>query len=182
MMTETLLFVESPSLNDIVRRGQSRHHAESAAAIRDCKDLYLRYSRSAATRGGWVELVRRWAAAAPSGLHRHLGERVVRTRSGESFLKRANRLDAKGHTDKALDLVYDQVDELMWNGSFQKLDSILASVHAADYSADLLLGILTATFPGHHRLPVRKKLYEETERVLRERGEYEEGLLVGLEG
>lgn len=99
----------------------------------------------------------------------------------ECFVERAGRLDRRGKTDVALDLIYDTVDEWMIAGDFDRLDFLLASVAADDYSADILLGLLTASLPGRTRLPSRRKLYSETERILKQRGQWEDGLLTGLE-
>jgi hypothetical protein len=95
---------------------------------------------------------------------------------------RAQRLDRRGRTDAALDLIYDQVDEWLHRPQFDRLDSILANLPVADLSIHLLLGILTATLPAIRRLDSRTRLFQEIERVLKDRGDYEEGLLVGLEG
>jgi antitoxin (DNA-binding transcriptional repressor) of toxin-antitoxin stability system len=100
----------------------------------------------------------------------------------ETFVLRAQRLDRRGRTDAALDLIYDQVDESMHRAQFDRLDSILANLPVADLSMDILLGILTATLPATRRLGSRAKLFQKIEQVLRNRGDYEEGLLVGLEG
>jgi hypothetical protein len=98
----------------------------------------------------------------------------------ESFLQRAQRLDRMGHTDAALDLLYDNIDEQMRQGRFADLDLVLATLHVEDYSADMLLGLLTATLPARSRLLARASLLTKVEETLRRRGKYEEGLLVGL--
>lgn len=49
-------------------------------------------------------------------------------------------------------------------------------------SVDVLLGILTATLPASSRLASRSKLFGQIAETLEKRGEYEEGLLTGLEG
>lgn len=100
----------------------------------------------------------------------------------ETFVLRAQRLDRRGRTDAALDLIYDQVDEWMHRAQFDRLDSILANLPVADLSMDILLGVLTATLPATRRLGSRAKLFYDVEQVLRNRGDYEEGLLAGLEG
>lgn len=102
--------------------------------------------------------------------------------SVESFLVRAHRLDKQGQAFAALDLIYDSVDENLRMGKFQQLDSILAQEQIADLSVDLLLGILTATLPARSQLPSRQKIFEKIKNTLIVRGEYEDGLLVGLEG
>jgi antitoxin (DNA-binding transcriptional repressor) of toxin-antitoxin stability system len=99
----------------------------------------------------------------------------------ETFVLRAQRLDRHGRTDAALDLIYDQVDEWMHRAEFDRLDGILENLPVADLSLDILLGLLTATLPAKRRLVSRAKLFHEIEQVLRDRGDYEDGLLVGLE-
>lgn len=99
----------------------------------------------------------------------------------ESFFRRAVRLDKAGHIDASLDLIYDAVDELMQKGAFDCLDSILSKMRIDNVSVDILLGLLTSTLPGRSRLPSRPEFFRTVEQVLKKRGEYEEGLLTGLE-
>jgi hypothetical protein len=101
--------------------------------------------------------------------------------ASETFLSRAHHLDTLGKTDAALDVVYESVDQLMRTGRFDELDEIVKHLQVVDFSRDLLLGILTATLPAKSRLPSRTELFRHAEKALRERGEYEEGLLIGLE-
>ena len=100
----------------------------------------------------------------------------------ESFVLRANRLEQRGRVSAALDLIYDSIDELMRIGEFDKLDTIIRTLPVSLLAVDVLLGILTATLPGRTRLSSRPSLYQQVEKSLRERGEYEDGLLVGLKG
>lgn len=99
----------------------------------------------------------------------------------ESFILRAQRLDNHERTDAALDLIYDSIDDLMRNEQVQRLDSILASIPITDLSTEILLGILTATLPAKSRLPMRAGFFNAVEQTIRQRGEYEEGLLTGLQ-
>ena len=96
-------------------------------------------------------------------------------------MERACRLERSGYLDKALDLVYDAVDQMLRASRFEQLDLIMANVEADDYSVDVLLGLLTATFPAKSRLPSRAKLFTTLQKVLRERGEDVDSLLLGLE-
>jgi hypothetical protein len=102
--------------------------------------------------------------------------------ASKTFLSGAQRLIRSGHADAALDLLYDAVDERMRIGEFEQLDAILSGVQPAHFAVDILLGILTATLPARGRLPSRKALCERIEQTLKDRGEYEPGLLAGLEG
>jgi hypothetical protein len=98
-----------------------------------------------------------------------------------SFLDRARRLGNVGQTDAALDIIFDQIDELLLSRDFARVDELLSTTLANDLSADLLLGILTATLPAKSHLVQRTTFYEQVEAALRERGELEDDLLVGLE-
>lgn len=100
----------------------------------------------------------------------------------ETFIDRANRLDALNHTDAALDLLYDAVDDLLRRGNFDRIDELLQDVATSDLSLNVLLGLLTATLPARSRLRSRTEFFQRVDETLRIRGEWEEGLLVGLEG
>ena len=86
-----------------------------------------------------------------------------------------------GQTDAALDLIYDSVDELMKNGAYPRLDAVLKGMQVPNLSVDVLLGVLTATLPAKNRLTSRPSLFLAVEKTLRDRDQYEEGLLTGLE-
>lgn len=100
----------------------------------------------------------------------------------ESFIDGANRLDRTGHTDAALDLLYDAVDEMLRRREFPEVDAILRDANVADLSINILIGLLTVTLPARSRLSSRAEFYTRVEDILRQRGEFEEGLLTGLEG
>lgn len=102
-------------------------------------------------------------------------------RESMPFMDETRQLDETGRTDDALDLLFDAIDEMMWNDRFGELDSLIAGLDASEYSIDVLLGVLTATLPAKERLPARPKLYEDIETVLDRRDQLEDGLLAGLE-
>jgi len=99
----------------------------------------------------------------------------------ESFVRRSQRLDEQGRTDAALDLIYDSIDERLRNSQFPEIDTILAQLPTNELSTDILLGLLTATLPARRKLDARRTFYCEVENSLKQRGEYEDGLLTGLE-
>jgi hypothetical protein len=99
----------------------------------------------------------------------------------ETLAWRAQRLVRMGRIEPALDLIYDAADHMMRKGEFAQLDSVLANVRVSDLSVDILLAILTATLPAKSRLPSRTRFFNEIEKSLRDRDEYEDGLLTGLE-
>ena len=100
----------------------------------------------------------------------------------ESFVDRANRLDVLGHTDTGLDLLYDAVDDLLRRGDIDRLDVLLLDAVAAELTLNILVGLLTATLPARSRLRSRSGFFQSVDETLRLRGEWEVGLLVGLEG
>jgi hypothetical protein len=99
----------------------------------------------------------------------------------EDFLDRARRLDQRGRTDAALDIVYDQIDEMLLAGKVGEVDQRLANADTSRYSVDLLLALLTITLAAKPHLPSRAVFFTRADATLRARGEWEESLLVGLE-
>ncbi|HWD18547.1 MAG TPA: hypothetical protein VHB20_04665 [Verrucomicrobiae bacterium] len=108
--------------------------------------------------------------------------RIAEINKGDAnFVNRANRLAAHGQVDSALDLVYDYIDNLLTNSEFNRVNSILRNVALADASSDVLLGLLTSTLPARRKLWSRSRFYNDVELEFRRRGEWEEGLLTGLQ-
>ncbi|MCH7989825.1 MAG: hypothetical protein IID46_11845 [Planctomycetes bacterium] len=134
-------------------------------------------------RPHFAEALRTFTKQFADEIHREytLDEVPSRMSQCESFVRRAQRLDEQGRTDAALDLIYDSIDEMLRNGQFSNLDSLLVQLPTNTLSPDMLLGVLTATLPARSRLSNRKEFFHNVEASLKERGEYEDGLLTGLE-
>ncbi|MEX2139713.1 MAG: hypothetical protein WD894_10655 [Pirellulales bacterium] len=98
-----------------------------------------------------------------------------------SFLDHAKRLDQLGQTDTALDIIFDQIDEMLLAGEFDRVNQVLVDTHADNYSVDLLLGILTATLPAKDRFSSRPEFFRRVAHTLQSRGELKDGLLIGLD-
>lgn len=98
-----------------------------------------------------------------------------------AFLDLARRLDKSGQTDAALDIVFDQIDELLLAGKFSQVNRLFVDIATEVYSVELLLGILTVTLPAKNQLQDRAEFYKRTAQTLQSRGELQEGLLVGLD-
>lgn len=98
-----------------------------------------------------------------------------------SFLDHARRLDEHGQTDFALDLIFDQIDEMLLAGQFDRVDQLLKDTMTNDYSVEVLLGTLTATLPAKAKLPGRVDFFQRAKQTLESRGEPYDSLLVGLE-
>lgn len=98
-----------------------------------------------------------------------------------NFVEMANRLAEQGRVDAALDLIFARVDETFRRGDFADCDHLLRRLAVADYSTDILLGLLTATLPARSLLASRPDFYSRTEDEIQRRGEMEPGLLTGLD-
>lgn len=97
------------------------------------------------------------------------------------FLDDAIALERQGNVRASLATIYRRVDELMREGMLKDLDDEITSVRAEDIGTDVLLGLLTATLPAKRKLPSRPQLFRNTLRLLKTRGDFEPGVLDGLE-
>ncbi len=115
-------------------------------------------------------------------------QRIALSKSGEDFLNEpaffvsVRQLEKRGNIDAALDILYDKIDGMLKAGKFDDVDDVLRSVDPRSLSLDLLLGVLTATLPARSKLPFRKEFFKNVVEVLKERCQWEEGLLTGLDG
>jgi hypothetical protein len=107
--------------------------------------------------------------------------KLPKRQSGWNFVEQAARLDKLGHTDAALDLIYDRIDTLLIAHEFDEVDAILESADLKILSIDVLLGLLTSTLPARTKLASRKAFFMAIEQEAKRRGEWEQGLLTGLE-
>jgi len=130
-----------------------------------------------------AEVLRTFTKQFADEIHRESSPGKVSSRvtQCEPFVRRAQRLDEHGRTDAALDLIYDSIDQMLRNGQFSDLDTLLVRLPTNTLSADMLLGVLTATLPARSRLSNRMEFFHNVEASLKERGEFEDGLLTGLE-
>jgi DNA-binding transcriptional MerR regulator len=99
----------------------------------------------------------------------------------DSFANKAKELEKSGRTNSALDSIYKGFNAALRNGDFDAIDLFFSGLKANEYTTDLLLGILTATLPAKSRLKNRAGLFTRVKAEIQDRGEYEPGLLDGLE-
>ncbi len=102
-------------------------------------------------------------------------------RSGSQFFEPMIRLDKQGRVHAALDLLYERIDQFFRRGRFADVDSIVANTNYATLSTNLLVGLLTATLPAKSKLPSRAHLFRQAESLIKERREWDDDLLTGLE-
>lgn len=83
--------------------------------------------------------------------------------------------------EEQMDRIYDVCADSIRNEEWNKLDLWLRTYPTNERHIDLLMALLTATLPAKSKLPGRAVLYYEIERELKKRGEWQEGILKGLE-
>ena len=82
----------------------------------------------------------------------------------------------------ALDILYDNIDDMLLAGKFQQIDSYLTEIHIPGLSKHILLGILTITFAAKTRLLAREAFFFKVKDELTKRNETNVGeLLQGLQ-
>lgn len=102
--------------------------------------------------------------------HLHESRQYIDSTYAEQYvwLAEAVNLDSIGKMDGALDIVYNKLDDLLLQGQYTKVDHFLKQLVAANYSPNLLLGILTVTFYASEHLPSRAEFLEKTVAVFEE--------------
>ena len=97
------------------------------------------------------------------------------------FIECAIKLTADGKADTALDIIYDKIGSMLNADKYKEVDLILESVDIKKLSVDILLGLLTTTFIAKTELKSRDSFFLRVEQIIKNRGEWEDGLLIGLE-
>jgi hypothetical protein len=98
-------------------------------------------------------------------------------RSSESSGYRKGRMDM---TEQEVNGIWDRIDDLLSAGSFTECDALLRETDTYLCSMDTILSLLTATLPAKGKLPSRDMFRRRSERTLRSRGEWDDGLFDGL--
>ena len=94
---------------------------------------------------------------------------------------RAIRLVTAGHTDAALDLIYDVVDTLLRRKDLTSLNNVFATIKPKDVTLDLSLALLTASLPARKCVANRSTFLSDLRGSLSEKGEDADLLLAGLD-
>jgi hypothetical protein len=85
----------------------------------------------------------------------------------EDFLDQIYKLAGAHDTEAATDLIFEHIDRLLCDGLFVVCDDILRKIDVTNLSTSLMRSLLAITAPAKARLPARKALYEDVERVMR---------------
>ena len=79
------------------------------------------------------------------------------------------------------DIIYGAMDNLFRAKDFALADLLVMTTPVHSLSSDELIALLTATLPARSKLTARRDLYVQVAEELKERGDWEDGLLDGLE-
>ena len=97
-----------------------------------------------------------------------------------SWLEQAVLLHRRGERAQALDIVYDAVDDLLSEGEFKQVNSLLNEVYVENLPSELLLGLLTITLAASPKLVGRSSFYAKVWYFLERVGEPADEILHGL--
>lgn len=96
-------------------------------------------------------------------------------------LEQALQYDLDGRYDYALDIIFDELDELLLTDNFAEVDIILDSLDVSEWSTECLLGFLTVSNWGKKHLKNRDNFFLRVVAVLEWRGDTETSILLGLQ-
>ncbi len=97
------------------------------------------------------------------------------------WLYEALDLERNGRRDRALDIIFSEVDKLFRNGDFDTCNKMLDLLDANRLSPNLLVAFLTITLSAHAWLPAREAFYFRVEKRLANQPNKAK-LLSGLKG
>jgi hypothetical protein len=79
--------------------------------------------------------------------------------SVSSWLTEASQFDALGRRDRAMDIIFGEIDAMLRKSEFDKCNRLLAMLNVNDLSTSMLVAFLAITSKAHVRLPARATLY-----------------------
>lgn len=79
-----------------------------------------------------------------------------------------------------LTAIYCEADSLMRNREVGKINQRIEEIVHQEPDTDVLLAWLTATLPIKTKLTARPSLFKLAKRLIKQRGEWERGILSGL--
>ena len=93
------------------------------------------------------------------------------------WMKNVYAQDRKGNRSGAVALFIEKVDELLWAGKFEDVDSIVESLKPDALSTPLILGVLCITKPALNNLKRRTNFFDMAWETVKKRGKDPEKLL-----
>ncbi len=98
------------------------------------------------------------------------------------WINKIYSLSFNNKTDKALDVMYDAVDEQLLDGNIDLVDKWMMEIDLNRINIALMLGILTITKPFKEKLSARKDFYLKVrDKIIETDAERCDKLLIGLE-
>ena len=88
--------------------------------------------------------------------------------------------DNDGHSDAALDDLFDRIDVMLSSGEYEKVDDILAAMPLEGPSLTLMMGLLSVTRPAAKYLPSRVRYFNRVYRLCNAMRRDAQTLLGGL--
>jgi len=98
-------------------------------------------------------------------------------KSLKSLIDKANELDGE---DESIDMVFNIVHPLLKNSEVHVVDEYFKSLKECEYETDTLIALLTITGLCRYLFLYREKVLENTRKIISERKETEDDLLIGL--
>ena len=89
-------------------------------------------------------------------------------------LEQVYELSASAHTDAAIDLVFDAIDDALFAGEFAEVDALLARVDVSRLDSHVTCGFLTITSAAAEHLPARPDFAQRAQKRLEELGRWTE--------
>lgn len=87
-----------------------------------------------------------------------------------TLVPRAAQLENAGEPARALDLIYDEVDDALLRGDFAAVDAIFPPLLPDTLSVRIILGLLSITAVAAEHLPSRRAFYMAAYDSLESRG------------
>ena len=83
-----------------------------------------------------------------------------------TWLETVYMMDLTGDHDKAIDIVFDRIDDMLCAGDFAGVDGIIDGVDLGRLSTGLIIGLLSITLAAGDQLSRRESLVARAERWL----------------
>lgn len=97
------------------------------------------------------------------------------------WLSQVRSWDLEGLHRKAVQRLFDEIDEMCEHGAFADIDVLLSELDLSDMSTSLIIGLLSVTLPAKDLLPTRVGILSQARKTLSEREpERVDRLLKGL--
>lgn len=102
------------------------------------------------------------------------------TRGQPQWVEESNRFEKAGERGKALDVIYDTLDDMLLASKFGECDNDLSRIDVAELGNSQLTSVLMVTAPARDLLPSRADFHSRVVAVVKSRGGEVGKMLSGL--